>query len=199
MFEFMRTEAGLDAFLYTVPGMGPVLNLIQTVRECDHTRTNLKRVVCLVELHRAHYVNLEWVVPTTLCAPLSIQQTRIYFAALQEPTDAFMWGTLRCTAYLSKASKLFGVFTSKLTTPAHDVAKHIVEAYKVGKLRGFDTEFAKRLIRQSRVREEEVDDPLLRAVRRKRVLGYSAVSGEGGQTTLKWKDDSSSNEKRQRI
>lgn len=181
MFECMRTEAEMDAFLRTVPGMGPVMNLIQTVRECDATRTNLKRAVCLVELHRAHYVNLNWVIPEPLCAPLTPHQTRVYYAALQGPTDAFMWGTLRCSAFVAKAERLFRVFTSTLSSDVHITTKRIVRAYAAGPLRGLDTEFVKRLIRC--IPKKGVIP--VRLVRRKRVLGYS-VDAASKQTKLNW-------------
>lgn len=146
LFEFMQTERGLDDFLRSVPGLAPTVNFLQTVRECDELRIRLKRAICLVEMHRAHYVDLTYEAPAAQCVPLDPRKTRVFFDSIHACTDAFVWGTTRHEAYLTHAQEVFRVFREE----DHEVAKRIVGVHK-SRVRDhpdplFDVDFFKRLV-----------------------------------------------------
>ncbi len=145
-FDFLRTEDGVDAFLDGVPGLAAAANLAQTVLERPNVRLDIKRALCLMELHCAHYESSKFV---AALAPLNADQTRTYFHALHDATDAFAWGVSPHEEYLSAAERLLRTFTSLDEDEKHDVAKRVVESQRSGKLKGFDTDFIKRLVRRA--------------------------------------------------
>lgn len=148
MFAFLLTERSLDDFLRDVPSAARVANLLQTVTEDPELRIDLKRSLALTELQRAHYTNVDFVDPRVY-AELG-HMTRIYFDCLEEPTDAFLYGTIDHTTFICRCDKLRitmrGLFLmDPVVMERYALAKCFTDSAKTGILSQFDLYFARKL------------------------------------------------------
>lgn len=152
-FDFLSTEPQLDAVLAEAPGLAFAANLAQTVRESDAARTELKRALCLVELHRAHRVDLRWADPRCAAELGGPAACRVFFDALDEAADEFLFGTRTHESFLELAARTARAI--RAPPPWHAEARRAVAAHRAGALRGFDGEFARRLLRHLAVLEQQ--------------------------------------------
>lgn len=81
------TESEMDEFLRGASEMGRALNFIQTIREREDVRLAMKRAACVVELHRAHVVDLTYVCPYV---------TREEIESIEPHVEAYLFGEISC-------------------------------------------------------------------------------------------------------
>jgi hypothetical protein len=144
--RLMEEESLLDSFLVRVPDLGSICRLVQTVRESDVVRLNLKRAMVLVEIHRAHHVDLDWADTETL--GLSRVDCRVLCDAMEEHVDKFLWGTTTHEDLVDRCTRLYETLSSlEKRTERHEVVRRVAESHRTGRLAGiFDTAFIRRLV-----------------------------------------------------
>lgn len=123
-------EDELNEHIASVPMLGRLGNLIQTVRERDDVRIQMKRVVCLVDAHRAHHIDLRF----------GTHEDRVCFSAMEPYVDAFLYGYISCARLLRIARRM--------CEPPCPIQEHLVRrvAYSPA-LWSFDTAFMRRISR----------------------------------------------------
>lgn len=165
MFACLQSENDIDDFISAHPkGLADVGDFLQTVVESDRVRVDLKRAACLVELHRAHYVDVRHADASLGLPPRLV---RLYFETLDEIVDAYLVGSLDEREFVAQCEV---VRTAMLrlhagdarTRAAYHVMAGFAESSRAGTMRGFDSRFtrlvAKAYASRRRHEKQEGDD-----------------------------------------
>lgn len=149
---FLNTEDAMDAFLRENPELADVGNLLRTVTEDADVRRRTKLAVCLAELQRAHYVDLQWADPR--CG-LQFDDCRLLFDAFEQTCEAFVCGSVGSDECARRFFTLLGVVRGlrrgdPRVVEKYNTAVDVLAAIRTGKLRGMHRgDFARRLVRRS--------------------------------------------------
>ena len=136
----------MDEILRSIPEVGTMCNMIQTIRERDDVRIGLKRAMCYLELHMAHETDHTWMDPRCV-AELGPRDTRLVFDVMTTCTDDFVAGRITYDVYVECADRIVRYFLNGgPRTPTHHTACKIIESHRSGALRAFDMEFVKRVL-----------------------------------------------------
>lgn len=144
MFKLLLTEDQLDDFITESDVLTDVGNYLQTLVENDTERIVRKRVVCLIELHRRHILDVYHIDER-----LEIPNPLLYFEAIHENVENFITRKVLPHDFLEECERIRYVMTTLYENKDENVIREYVEmkafaeSSRSGILHGFDAQFTR--------------------------------------------------------